>query len=208
MTARSLPFRRTLLASALAAISLGVSGMAQAEDRDVNSTFGRAAPSLQNYESRSARDGAGTVDTRSSEASRSEPASAMRASGSHAPYPVTVSQAQGSQTPPQSTGAAGEYLTTAQNPTASPDAVITPTGQYLAVEDGPTAIRRDEEVVVIHERQLDGVPLTEGRGMRPVMDYYAAAPVQSDAQFDVTEVLGRASPPAPESAKPYFGAAG
>jgi len=56
----------------------------------------------------------------------------------------------------------------------------------------------------IHEQSLDGKPLVDGRGMRQGVDPYAAAPVQSEPQFDVADILGRASPPAPENA-PDFG---
>lgn len=56
----------------------------------------------------------------------------------------------------------------------------------------------------IYEENLDGTPLVEGRGMRQGVDLYAAAPVYADPDFDVDEILGRASPPAPENA-PDFG---
>jgi hypothetical protein len=56
----------------------------------------------------------------------------------------------------------------------------------------------------IHEENLDGAPLVDGRGMRQGVDVYAAAPVYADPAFDVADILGRASPPAPENA-PDFG---
>lgn len=56
----------------------------------------------------------------------------------------------------------------------------------------------------IHEENLDGTPLVEGRGMRQGVDQYATAPVHADPMFDVATILGRASPPAPENA-PDFG---
>jgi hypothetical protein len=56
----------------------------------------------------------------------------------------------------------------------------------------------------IHEGNLDGTPLVEGRGMREGVDQYATAPVHSTWAFDVADILGRASPPAPANA-PDFG---
>lgn len=52
----------------------------------------------------------------------------------------------------------------------------------------------------IHEQNLDGTPLVDGRGMREDVDHYAAPAVRSEPLFEVADILGRSSPPAPESA--------
>ena len=54
----------------------------------------------------------------------------------------------------------------------------------------------------IHEEPLDG--LVDGRGMGQDVNMYAAAPVRAEPLFDVADILGRASPPAPWNA-PDFG---
>jgi hypothetical protein len=59
------------------------------------------------------------------------------------------------------------------------------------------------EMAAIHEENIDGVPLVYGRGMREGYDLHADDVVSSQATFDVADVLGRASPPAPESAPNY-----
>lgn len=56
----------------------------------------------------------------------------------------------------------------------------------------------------IHGETLDGTPLVEGRGMRQGVDQYATAPVYAEPAFDVADILGRSSPPAPADA-PDFG---
>lgn len=203
MTARSIPSRRTLIASSLAAAGLVLSaGLAQAADSDVSNIHGRAsAPTLQAHNGASSNWGSapGSGYSADSHVHSTQPVDSATETTS---YPVTVSQAQGTQSPPQSADS-GDYLSTPQTAGAS-DAVITPTGRYLDVGDTGT-MRREEDVASIHEENIDGVPLTEGRGMREGVDFHAAAPVYADPLFDVTDVLGRASPPAPEDAEPYFG---
>lgn len=50
----------------------------------------------------------------------------------------------------------------------------------------------------IHDSRLDGRPLVEGRGGLRRDAYNYAPPVQSAPAYDVSQVLGRSSPPAPE----------
>jgi hypothetical protein len=229
MTARSLP-RRTLIASALVASGLLLStGVSSAAESDVSSIFGRASPpNMDIHNGASAKWGSARFDdnpeesvVRSSadsgdtvsdehaatdEYTRSEAEyTRSEAAGIEGSHPVTVAKATTNPetaSPPAVT-AQGDGATSAAA-TQSTE-VVTPTGRYLAVDD---KAMRPEETAAIHEENIDGTPLWEGRGPREGIDYHAVSPVHSEPDFDVAEVLGRASPPAPESAGLYFGFGG
>lgn len=177
-------FKRTLLASSLLSVGLLGAGVAQAAaEPDVSSIYGRASPPNAHIT------GSASVTARAY-------GETDRSGGTvehHAAAP---------QTNPSTADASGEYLTTPATAAAGPDTITTPTGSYLAVDDVSTPDR--VAMAAIHEENLDGVPLVDGRGMREGFDLHAGAPVHSDPAFDVAEILGRASPPAPEDA-PDFG---
>lgn len=85
---------------------------------------------------------------------------------------------------------------------APPNAHITATSTPAATET--RSAMATDGATTIHEQNLDGTPLVEGRGMREGVDRYATAPVRSAGAFDVSDILGRSSPPAPANA-PNFG---
>lgn len=189
-------FKRTLLASSLAAIGLLGSGLAQAAEPDVSTIFGRGSPPNAHI--------TGTASTyqASSDSTGSTSIQSARTYEEPVRRGADESGAAAIQASPSTADAGGEYLTTPATAAASSDTITTPTGSYLVVDDAPTPGRAP--MAAIHEENLDGVPLIDGRGMREGFDLHAGAPVHSDPAFDVSEVLGRASPPAPENA-PDFG---
>jgi hypothetical protein len=222
MTARSLP-RRTLIASALAASGLLLStGLTYAAEPDVSSIFGRASPpNVEIHNGASANWGSASFEETSEspvvrsgidsgypapdEYAASDEYVNSQATGAQGPHPVTVATATTNPetaSPPTVTAQADD--STSVEATQSNE-TVTPTGRYLAVDERPM---RSEESAVIHEENIDGTPLREGRGAREGIDYHAVNPVYSEPAFDVAEVLGRASPPAPESAGLYFGFGG
>lgn len=222
MTARSLP-RRTLIASALTAAGLLLStGITQAAEPDVSSIFGRASPpntgvhngAPANWGSASfedtseapvVRSGTDSASTAPDEYAAADGSTSSEAAGTQGSHPVTVATATTNPetaSPPTAT-AQGADPTFAE--ATHSDEVVTPTGHYLAVNENPA---RPEETAVIHEENIDGTPLWDGRGAREGIDYHAVNPVYTKPAFDVADVLGRGSPPAPESAGLYFGFGG
>jgi hypothetical protein len=198
--------RRTLLATSLAAAGLlGAGSLAQAEEPDVSTIYGRASPPNTHIVAA----GWDSTGPQSAAAVEPEAAPAMERAGQD--YPIIVARETtnpATATPPSATAVASdsEYLTTPSNAGAS-ETVITPTGKYLAVDRSTAAPASD--TAMVHEENLDGVPLVDGRGVRQGIDIgdYAAT-VQTEPAFDVADVLGRSSPPAPEGAEPYFGVGG
>lgn len=191
-------FKRTLLSASLAAVGLLGAGVVQAAEPDVSTIYGRGSPpnahitdATSNY--RAGSDSSGSTATRSARLDE-EPVRGGPAENDMA----------AAQPSPATADAGGEYLTTPATAAAGPDTITTPTGSYLAVDDAPTQSRAPMAAAAIHEESLDGVPLVDGRGMREGFDLHAGAPVHADPAFDVADVLGRASPPAPENA-PDFG---
>lgn len=184
-------FKRTLLASSLLTAGLLGAGMAQAAEPDVSTIYGRGSPpnahitgAASNYHA------AGTT-----------PAESARVYEEPVRSGAVESSTAATQAGPSTADPGGEYLTTPATAAAGPDTITTPTGRYLAVDDASTPDRAP--MAAIHEENLDGVPLVDGRGMREGFDLHAGAPVHSDPAFDVAEVLGRASPPAPADAPDY-----
>jgi hypothetical protein len=93
---------------------------------------------------------------------------------------------------------------------ASNESEITPTGQYLAVEDPPERHLyegygySDDDDRLAYRREgenLEGMPLVEGRGMRDGVEFQ---PVTTEPLYGVEEILGRASPPAPADHPDYI----
>jgi len=192
--------RTALAASLVAAGLLGAAGLAQAEEADVSTIYGRASPPNPHIVNRSQ-----SMKSSRDLADRSGSATDVNASRN---WPVTVAAPAtnpGTSTPPSAAASSadqGQYLTTPATAAAASQPVITPTGRYLEV-DGSAGPGRSSDLAVIHEENLDGTPLMDGRGVREGIDYHAAT-VQSDPLFAVEEIMGRSSPPAP-AGEIYFG---
>jgi hypothetical protein len=187
--------KRTLLATSLAAAGLMGASLAQAADPDVSTIYGRGSPPNAHITA------TGPNFHAASDSSRQ-----ARMSDTESTYQEPVRQAEtdvnaDSRTAPTPAAAAGEYITTPTTTAAATDTIVTPSGSYLEVDEATRPQRH--EMAVIHEESIDGVPLVDGRGVREGYDLHAGNTVQSDAAFDVSEVLGRASPPAPEMAPGY-----
>jgi hypothetical protein len=167
--------KRNALASSLVAAGWILSGgLAQAAELDVSSIYGRGSPPNAHITAVS-----GNFDGASSNAGWSS----ANADGADAEYGNAATDEPAVQS-------------------AYPEHASQTIYPYPETTSEPVSVA--QEATTIHEETLDGVPLVEGRGMREDVDPYAAAPVHSEAAYDVREILGRASPPAPEDA-PNFG---
>jgi hypothetical protein len=169
-----------IYASCVAAGLFMAAAGAQAADRNVSEIYGRAAPTL-------------TGPDASPQGDR------FQATGEE--QPVTT------QVPQDSRTAAASERDPVQ---ASSESEITPTGQYLAVEDPPERMAyegygySDDGDRLAYRREgenLEGVPLVEGRGMREGIEFQ---PVTTEPLYGVEEILGRASPPAPADHPDYI----
>lgn len=175
-----------IYASCMAAGLFMAAAGAQAADRHVSEIYGRAAPTLTGPET-----------------SNSWQGDRFQAAGDE--QPVTTQVPQDSRTATASEHHAGQVAATS----SSSDAEITPTGEYLAVEDPPERFayyqgRSDDGDRLAYRREdesLEGTPLVEGRGMRDGLEYQ---PVTTEPLYGVDEILGRASPPAPADHPDYI----
>jgi hypothetical protein len=186
--------KRTLLATSLAAAGLiGSAGLAQAADLDVSQIYGRASPPNAHItdapDRHAASDASWQPAAGRGDDARQEPVRTGAADGYAEP---------GDRMSHAHADAQDDYAMTPDADTAA----VTPTGHYLDVEESTRPQRA--RMATIHEQSLDGVPLVDGRGTREGYDLHVGDVVGSDAEFDVADVLGRASPPAPENA-PNFG---
>jgi hypothetical protein len=112
-----------------------------------------------------------------------------------------VTQAARNTTQPEST--ASGYESAAMSEAEVPQAYPEHASRTLSQASTPGQdIYAEDATGRIHEEPLDG--LVDGRGMGQDVNRYAAAPVRAEPLFDVADILGRASPPAPWNA-PDFG---
>lgn len=190
--------KRSLLAASLAAAGLLGANFAQAAEPDVSTIYGRGAPPNAHVTAHNSARAHGedfwnrsTVSDRT--ARHEEP---LRSSTENA-----APESRGATTAGTTAAPEGEYITTPATARAAPDTIVTPTGSYLAVDEATAPDSR--EMAVVHEENIDGVPLVEGRGMRPGWNIYAGPVVTTEPAFDVADILGRSSPPAPENAPNY-----
>jgi hypothetical protein len=209
---RMTTLKRTLIATSLAAAGLlGTSGLSQAADLDVSQIYGRGSPPnahiTQGPNYRAASD-APSHEAKASEyhASDRQP---VRSGATNMDSPdmdsadtrradMDMSDERAASDP----GVAGGGPSTGTTAANAGDTVTTPAGSYLDTSEGAQA--RLQEPAVVHEEPIDGVPLVYGRGLREGYDLHAGEVVKSEATFDVADVMGRSSPPAPENA-PNFG---
>jgi hypothetical protein len=186
--------KRTLLATSLAAAGLfGSAGLSQAADLDVSQIYGRGSPPNAHITQ-------GPNYHAASDASWQQAAAARGDAADREPVRSSAVDSDGETGSRMSQAATGDYAT-APDTTAAATQTVTPSGRYLEVEESTRPQRA--QTAVIHEESLDGVPLVDGRGVREGYDLHAADVVSSDAAFDVADVLGRASPPAPADAPNY-----
>jgi hypothetical protein len=181
-----------IYASCVAAGLFMAAAGAQAADRDVSEIYGRAAPALTGPDTSTSAQAGSWQGDRFQAVSEEQPVTTQ------VPQDRTHAAAPNERAPDRASA------------TSSSDSEITPTGQYLAVEDPPErfayqgyndegdrlAYRRDDEAA-----NLEGMPLVEGRGMREGVEFQ---PVTTDPLYGVEEILGRASPPAPADHPDYI----
>ena len=166
--------KRNALVSSLAAAGWILSGgLAQAAELDVSSIYGRGSPPNAHITAVS-----GHIDGASSNAGWSS----ANADGAGAEY---------------GNAATDEPVVQSAYPQHASQTIY----PYPETTSEPVSVA--QETATIHEETLDGAPLVDGRGMREDVDPYAAAPLHSEAAYDVREILGRASPPAPEDASNF-----
>jgi len=173
-----------IYASCVAAGLFMAAAGAQAADRHVSEIYGRAAPSLTGPEA-------------SPQADRFQAVAEEQ--------PVTTQVPQDSRTATASEHGPGQ----AAAASSSGESEITPTGEYLAVENPPERFgyyqgRSDDGDHLAYRREgenVEGMPLVDGRGMREGVEFQ---PVTTEPLYGVEEILGRASPPAPADHPDYI----